>query len=152
MCNILYGLPVGPASSPTLPGMSLQTLLEEPHITISYDHLDEWIFADWHGEQNLASVQHGALEMLRHLRLQHCRKILNDNTKVTSLWSEAAEWGGKVWFPMVAAAGLEYFAWVYSPNHYSRLSTDLTIQYTAGTPVIATFDDLSTAMAWLRQM
>jgi len=132
--------------------MSLQVLLNEPHITISYDHGNEWIYADWHGDQNLASVQHGALEMLRLLQQQQCHKVLNDNTRVTSMWSEAAEWGGKEWFPAMTAAGLQYFAWVYSANLYSRLSTDLTLQFTAGNPVVATFDDLATAQAWLQQV
>jgi hypothetical protein len=132
--------------------MALQTLLEEPHITISYDHLNEWLCADWHGDQDLASVQHGALEMLRLMGLQRCHKVLNDNTRVTSMWSEAAEWGGKEWFPAMAAAGLRYFAWVYSPNVYSRLSTDLTLQYAGGNPVVSTFDDLETAKAWLQQL
>ena len=132
--------------------MSLQILLEEPHITISYDHLNGWLHADWHGDQDLASVQSGALEMLRLLRLQRCHKVLNDNTRVTSMWSDAAEWGGREWFPAMTAAGLEYFAWIYSPNLYSRLSTDLTLQFTAGHPVVATFDEISTARAWLGQM
>lgn len=132
--------------------MSLQTLLEEPHITIAYDHLNDWLYADWHGDQNLVSVQHGAGEMLRLLRQQRCHKVLNDNTRVTSMWSEAAEWGGREWFPAMAAAGLQYFAWVYSPNVYSRLSTDLTLQLTVGPVVVSTFDDLGTARAWLHQM
>ncbi len=132
--------------------MPLQTLLEEPHITISYDHLNEWLYADWHGDQDLASVQHGALEMLRLMQVQRCHKVLNDNTRVTSMWSEAAEWGGKEWFPAMTAAGLRYFAWVYSANLYSRLSTDLTLQFTVGNPVVATFDDLEIAKSWLKQM
>jgi hypothetical protein len=132
--------------------MSLQILLEEPHITVSYDHLNEWLYADWQGPQDLASVQHGALEMLRLLKLQRCHKVLNDNTRVTTMWSEAAEWGGKEWFPAMTAAGLTSFAWVYSPNVYSRLSIDLTLQFALGDPVVGTFDDLETAKAWLTQM
>ena len=132
--------------------MSLQTLLDTPHITISYDHLEEWLLADWHGDQDLASVQHGAMEMLRPMSQHRCRKVLNDNTRVSSMWSEAAEWGGKVWFPAMTEAGLQYFAWVYSVNVYSRLSTDLTLQFTGSSPVVSTFDDIDTAKAWLRQM
>jgi hypothetical protein len=127
--------------------MALQILLDEPHVIISYDHLNEWLYADWHGDQNLTTVQHGALELLRFLEQQRCYKILNDNTNVTSMWSEAAEWGGKIWFPAVAAAGLQYFAWVYSPNVYSRLSTDLTLQLADSNPVVATSDALETAKA-----
>ena len=132
--------------------MTLQTLLEEPHITISYDHLHEWLVADWHGNQDLQSAQSGALELLRLMQLQRCHKVLNDNTEVTNMWSEAAEWGGTEWFPAMAAAGLEFFAWVYSPNVYSRLSTDLTLQFAVSSAVVATFDDIDTARAWLKQM
>lgn len=132
--------------------MSLQTLLEAPNITISYNHLEEWLLADWHGNQDLASVQHGGHEMLRLMQAQRCHKILNDNTHVTSMWSEAAEWAGKVWFPLMAEAGLTHFAWVYSGNLYSRLSTDLTLQFTGISPLVSTFDDFETAKAWLLQL
>ena len=132
--------------------MSLQTLFEASYITISYDHSNEWLLADWRGNQDLVSVKLGALELLRLMPLQRCHKILNDNALVTNMWSEAAEWGGTEWFPSMTAAGLQYFAWVYSPNLYSRLSTDLTLQFTVGNPVVATFDDMDTAKAWLKQM
>ena len=131
--------------------MALQTLLDEPHLVIAYDDEHEWLYAAWRGKQDLTSVQHGALEMLRLMQLQRCHKVLNDNTRVTSMWSEAAEWGGTEWFPAMTASGLKYFAWVYSPNLYSRLSIDLTLQFTAGNPVVATFDDVAAASAWLRQ-
>ena len=68
------------------------------------------------------------------------------------LWGNAAEWGGREWFPAITAAGLQYFAWVYSLDLYSRLSTELTLQFTVGNPVVATFDDIATAKAWLKQM
>lgn len=132
--------------------MLLQTLLDESHITIAYDHRNEWLYADWRGDQNLTTVQHGCLEMLRLLREYKCDKVLNDNTKVTNMWSEAAEWGGKEFFPAIAEAGLQYFAWVYSTNLYSRLSTDLTLQFTTGKSVVGTFDDIDAAKAWLTQM
>ena len=132
--------------------MSLQLLLNEPHIAISYDHLNEWLYADWQGDQGLMSVQQGGHDILRLLTQQRCQKVLNDNRNVTSMWSEAAEWAGKDWFPAMMGAGLRYFAWVYSPNIYSRLSTDLTLQFTHGNAVIATFDDIDTARAWLAQV
>ena len=132
--------------------MALQTLLEESYLTIAYDHLQEWLYADWRGNQDLTSVQSGCREMLRFLIQYQCHKVLNDNTRVTSMWSDAAEWGGREWFPAMKEAGLQYFAWVYSPNIYSRLSTDLVLEYTGAGPITATFDDLETATAWLKQM
>lgn len=132
--------------------MTLQTLLEDPHVTISYDHSNDWLYVNWHGDQDFASVQQGGSDILRLLRQQRCHKVLNDNDLVTSMWSDAAEWAGKEWFPAMTAVGLQYFAWVYSPNLYSRLSTDLTLQFAVGNPIVATFDDIETAQAWLKQM
>lgn len=132
--------------------MTLQTLLEDPHVTISYDHSNDWLYVNWHGDQDFVSVQQGGSDILRLLRQQRCHKVLNDNTLVTSMWSDAAEWAGKEWFPAMTAVGLQYFAWVYSPNLYSRLSTDLTLQFAVGNPIVATFDDIETAQAWLKQM
>ena len=132
--------------------MSLQLLLTEPHIAISYDHQNEWLYVNWQGDQGLVSVQQGGHDILRLLTQQRCQKVLNDNRNVTSMWSEAAEWAGRDWFPTMMEAGLRYFAWVYSPNIYSRLSTDLTLQFTHGNAVIATFDDIDAARAWLARV
>ncbi|GAB3666710.1 hypothetical protein GCM10027594_33430 [Hymenobacter agri] len=132
--------------------MSLQLLLDEPPLAIFYDHVHEWLYADWRGEQNLGSVQEGGSSLLRLLAQQRCHKLLNDNRNVTGMWSEAAAWAGREWFSAMEAAGLRYFAWVYSPNVYSRLSTDLTLQLMESNVVAATFDDVDTASAWLTQM
>jgi len=90
--------------------MTLQTLLEDPHVTISYDHSNDWLYVNWHGDQDFVSVQQGGSDILRLLRQQRCHKVLNDNALVTSMWSDAAEWAGKEWFPAMTAVGLQYFA------------------------------------------
>ncbi|GAA4367255.1 hypothetical protein GCM10023185_38980 [Hymenobacter saemangeumensis] len=131
--------------------MAQRILHEDPTIQIAYDYTHDWLYVDWIGDQNFDSVKTGCLRMLDFLQQERCTKVLNDNRRVTSLWSDASEWGGKVWFPMMATAGLEYFAWVYSPNHYSRLSTDLMVEHTMR-PLVITFDNIDTAKAWLGQM
>ncbi|MCC3156728.1 hypothetical protein LJ737_05730 [Hymenobacter sp. 15J16-1T3B] len=131
--------------------MALRLLHQDAVIHIAYDTANDWLLAEWQAEQDSFSVQAGALKMLDLLRQEGARKVLNDNRRVQTIWADAAEWGGKVWFPLMAEAGLEYFAWVYSPNVYSRLSTDLTLQHTSK-PVVLTFDSLDTASAWLRQV
>lgn len=132
--------------------MSPRLLHETPQIRICYDEPAGWLHAEWIGNQDYESVRSGATRMLECLTEQKCRKVLNDNTRVSSMWADAAEWGGKEWFPAMRAAGCEYFAWVYSPNVYSRLSTDLTLQHTAAGIVILTFDDLAMAQLWLQQV
>ena len=130
--------------------MAPQALLQGPYIAIYYDHLNDRLLGDWHGDQDLASVRPGAMKMLRPMKLQRRHKVRNDNTRVTSMRSEAAEWGGKVWFPATTEAGLQYLAWVYPPNLYSRLFTDLMLQCTTGNPVVAIFDEIERAKAWLK--
>ena len=49
-------------------------------------------------------------------------------------------------------AGLQYLAWVYPSNLYSWLATDLTLQCTTGNPVVATFEEIERAKAWLEPM
>ncbi|WP_324675191.1 hypothetical protein [Hymenobacter sp. GOD-10R] len=131
--------------------MFLRSLLQSPTIEISFDHRNDWLYAEWVGDQDFDSVKQGCLQMLDFMKAERCHKVLNDNRLVTSMWSDAAEWGGHVWFPAMKDAGLEYFAWVYSPNVFSRLSTDLTLQHTTQ-PVVLTFDNVETAKAWLVQM
>lgn len=79
--------------------------------------------------------------MLRLLVRQRCHKVLNDNRSVTNMRSEAAEWVGKDWFPAMMTTDLRYFAWGYPLNIYSRLPTDLTLQFTPGNAVIVPSDD-----------
>ncbi|MCB2376367.1 hypothetical protein LGH70_02155 [Hymenobacter sp. BT635] len=132
--------------------MGQRLLYETPKISIRYDEASQWLHVEWVGDQDYDSVRSGATKMLEYLEAEQCSKVLNDNTLVTSMWADAAEWGGKEWFPAMRAAGCAYFAWVYSPNVYSRLSTDLTLQYTAAGIVILTFDDITTAQLWLQQV
>lgn len=129
--------------------MALRFLHQDATIHLAYDDANQWLYADWQAEQDSFSVQAGALKMLDLLRQERASKVLNDNRRVQTTWADAAEWGGRVWFPLMAEAGLQYFAWVYSPNVYSRLSTDLTLQHTT-LPVVRVFDSLANAQDWLR--
>lgn len=133
--------------------MALRLLFGSEDITIYYDYSNEWLYVEWQKNQDMESVQAGAGKMLECMRQEQCHKVLNDNRLVETMWSDASEWGGKVWLPAMAEAGLQYFAWVYSPNVYSRLSTDLTLQHAPEVgPIVFTFDNIDTASAWLRQM
>lgn len=125
-------------------------LTSEQHITITYDVLDDILYADWTGEQTKESVMDGCERILYHLRQHRCSKVLNDNTQVTSIWSDASEWVAQDWFPRMHEAGCSFFAWVYSPNVYSKLSADLTLRYGVKGVVTTTFQEVGTAKAWLK--
>ena len=111
---------------------------------------DSWLVADWHGPQNMASVQAGGAALLRLLAASGLHQLFNDNTRVTTMWSDGAEWAGREWFPAMEAAGLRHLAWVYPADVYASLSIDLTLQFVSGGVVVGTFLTPAEAEAWLR--
>lgn len=127
-----------------------ELLFRESHIAIELNHNENWLYVNWRGFVNYELVTGGCEKILHFMKERQCFRILNDNTQVEGMWSAAAKWGGEVWFPALREAGLEYFAWVYSPSVLSRLSTDKTIRSTQSPDYIKTFDDLEQAMTWLR--
>jgi hypothetical protein len=130
--------------------MGLLTLLDEPHLTISYDSLNQWLYTDWVGVQNLRTLQLGSEQIIMHLQAEHCSKILNDNTRVSSIHVQARGWVERHFLQQLATAGLEYMAWVYSPDFDSRFTTALTLLRITH-PVVVGFDDLVAAYAWLEK-
>lgn len=132
--------------------MALQTLYDAPTVTISYDYAHDWLYLDWHGALDDESVMAGALKLLELLKQQNCHKVLNDNTRITGLWADAAKWGSDVFFPLLHEAGCRYFSWVYSPERYSQLSAQLAAERTTAGITIMTFQKLDTAAEWLQRM
>lgn len=126
-----------------------RTLYKDSNIHIELNEAENWLEVDWTGLQTLETVQSGCLTMLDLLRSHKCTKVLNDNTNVIGSWSEAVEWGAEVWFPAMIDSGLKHFAWVYSPEVFSKLSTDKTIDLT-GANIFGTFNDKREAAQWLK--
>ena len=132
--------------------MAQRILYNTPTLTITYNYTDEWLYLNWHGNLDDEAVMAGAIKLLELLPQERCSKILNDNTHVSGLWSDAAKWGSDVFFPQLHAAGCRYFSWVHSPERYSQLSAELAVQQTTAGIIFMPFRDLATAAAWLRSM
>lgn len=90
--------------------------------------------------------------MLDLMKKNNCSKVLNDNTYVMGNWSEAADWGGEFWFPAMQDAGLKYFAWIYSPSTFSRMSAHKSIDITLDKVTAQFFTDINEARTWLESM
>ncbi|TPE43163.1 hypothetical protein [Pontibacter mangrovi] len=127
-----------------------ELLYRDPSIAIEYNPVEEWIYVNWRGYQNYESVVAGCEKMLELMQKVACYRILNDNTHVEGKWSEAAKWGAEVWFPAMFEAGLQCFAWIYSPSFLSRLSTDKLLQLADYPDGIKVFDNLQQAKDWMR--
>ncbi len=121
-------------------------------ISIKADGEQKWLYVDWKGFQNSESVQRGCMKMLELLKQHSFSKVLNDNTNVLGTWSDAAEWVGKDWFPMMEAAGLTHFAWVYSPSRFSQLSADKSVNVLKAGVTTRLFNNLNAAAEWLKSV
>lgn len=122
---------------------------KDSKITISYNPEHKWLDVDWTGFQDIASVQAGCMQMLDYLRANQCDRIVNDNTNVRGNWSDAVEWVGKEWFPMMEKAGLKYFAHIFSPSTFSQLSAKKSIDIMAGIITTQYFTDVELAREWI---
>ncbi|WP_207536172.1 ATP-binding protein [Desertivirga arenae] len=126
-----------------------ETYYKDSFVTILYNQQDERLEVDWKGFQNISSVKKGCMKMLEILKKNQCSKVINDNINVQGTWSEASEWVGREWFPMMEKAGLRYFAWIFSPSTFSQFSARKTINVKEGEVITEFFKDIVSARKWL---
>lgn len=120
-------------------------------LSIHCNEQQQWMEVNWTGYQNFESVQNGGLQMVKVLRSSGLKKVLNDNTEVLGNWSEASDWAGKVWFPMMIEAGLEDFAWVFSPSIFAQLAAQKSVDVSDGKANVRFFHDIEQAKFWLKE-
>ena len=138
---------------PPQPELIIPTpFFKEAFITIEYDAVNQWIYANWIGYQTEASVMTGCEKMLEALQTFALSKVLNDNTHVIGIWTPAAPWVGNNWMPRMKAAGLKHFAWIYSPSRLSQVSTNESIQHTPLPDLIQTFYTIEEGKSWLQSI
>ena len=125
-------------------------ILYEDFVTIEYIDQFHWLYADWRGYQTEHSIRTGCEKMLQALISYQCSKVLNDSRNVVGIWTPASAWVGN-WLPRMKEAGLEYFAWVYSPGAMSRVTTDESIKNIDVSIVVKTFEEIEAAKKWLMQ-
>ena len=128
--------------------MEQSFIVQESYIDISREAANDWIYVNWKGFQTVKSVKAGCESILQAMSQEKLHKVLNDNTHVQGIWSGAAEWVGAEWFPRMQLAGLQKFAWVYSPSVFSQLSTDKALNHTKE-GFVRTFYAVEDAAAWL---
>lgn len=131
--------------------MHLQLLSTTPAVSVFYDADNEWLYLDWQGDLTLESVQAGCLVVAQCFLHRNYQRVLNDNSGVTSLSPEVASWLATRFLPYLQLTAIEYIAWTYSPNMDTQSWTNSAVYQVDG-PVVAMFDDLESAYAWLREV
>ena len=124
---------------------------EDESIRINYNTLYQRLELDWIGHQNMETVKHGCLKTLEMILRFKVTKILNDNSRVIGSWSDASEWVGTVFFPMMDKKGVDAVAWVYSSNAFSQLSANKSVDYALGNITTQFFTSYEDAGMWLEE-
>ncbi|MEM1136010.1 MAG: hypothetical protein AAGI07_09230 [Bacteroidota bacterium] len=127
----------------------MKSLFKNRHIEVSYDSKNHWIYCNWQNYQTLESIKEGGEQIILHLKKNKCNKILNDNRLVKGTWTFATEWITTNWFPRVIGAGLTHFAWIYSPDVFSKFSTDQVAKSNSN-DIIRKFNNIEEGESWLR--
>ena len=123
-------------------------LLTTEFLTIEYNAIDDFLYADWHGELTNDAIVEGYEHILFYLKKEYCHKLLDNHFDVQSMWAELADWFAYNWHPRAEAAGLQYHAAVYSNNHFSKLSTDKAIKMVES-GIVKGFNTVENAEGWL---
>jgi PAS domain S-box-containing protein len=142
-----FRLPLAGAEKPVVTRTA--TFYRDQHISINFNQTKRRLEVDWTGFHDLESVKHGCMLMLETLQQNQCDRVVNDNTHVLGNWSEATDWVGNVWFPMMEQAGMKYFAHIFSPSTFSQLAAIKSIDIMAGIITTQYFTDIKLAEEWI---
>jgi PAS domain S-box-containing protein len=143
-----FGLPIVQERMPTAIVETFDRYCDNK-IEIIYNAEKQLLEVDWKGFQNMETVKNGGRLMLEMVKRHHCYKVLNDNTHVLGTWSEAADWAGQEWFPMMQEAGVTHFAWVYSLSGFSQLSAKKSVDVMLGEVTVQFFTEIELAKNWI---
>ncbi|MBC8032830.1 MAG: PAS domain-containing protein [Chitinophagaceae bacterium] len=120
-------------------------------ITIVFKENTALLEVNWKGYQTFKTVQAGGAMILEFVRRHNVTKVVNDNREVLGSWSDAAEWAGKEWFPMMDEAGVRLFAWIQSPTTFSKLSAEKSVDLKVGNVVTQFFTIKEEALVWIAE-
>ncbi|GAB3586466.1 hypothetical protein [Hymenobacter daeguensis] len=129
--------------------MNLLLLHDTPIVSVYFDAQNDWLYSDWRGNLSLADVQAGCLTIARCFLDRTYPRILNSNVDVTGMSPQAPKWLAQEYLPHLGLAGIEYLAWVCAPSLLVKHLTNESVRQLRA-PMVATFDHLADAYAWLQ--
>lgn len=129
--------------------MLLHSLCKGPQLEIFYDSVNDWLYAEWEGVLSLPVVQQGCLELARCFQQHAYPRVLNNNTQVTDSEWDVPSWLGRYLLGHMASIGITHLAWVCSPALRGRAMAQEAASWVSE-PVVALFDDVADAVAWLQ--
>lgn len=121
-------------------------------LDIEYDAYHHWIYANWKGIHDFATVKRGCELIGDLLFTKNCTKFLNDNRLAHGKWTSATRWVAEIWIPRQEHKGLKAVAWVLSPSTLHRLSAQNVLETMQARIQIEVFNEYSKAKHWLQSV
>jgi hypothetical protein len=128
----------------------LRCLLNSPGLRVSYDVPNGWLYNQWRGTHDEASIKMHAAGIATCLAAQPCSKILSDHSELIGTWYGIAPWIGGHYFEHLATLGVTHFAWVYTAGYCDRVAMERAC-FLLACPVVAIFSDVASAYDWLQR-
>ena len=120
------------------------------YLTINTDVENRWVAVDWMGYLTADSIKAGAQAYTDALAASGFSCVLNDTRAVRGPWDHSMDWVINTWAPNAAAAGLQHFALILTPDSLADGSAaNFYAQLTAFEGKV--FDNPDDARAWLRR-
>ncbi|WP_207423929.1 ATP-binding protein [Desertivirga brevis] len=126
------------------------TFYRDSSISINYHYNDHYLEVRWLGFQTKETVNAAGLRILEYVKKTRAKLVFNDNSQVVGNWSETSDHGGNVWFPLIAEAGVQYFAWILSKNRFSNMAAQRSYEMNRSNIVIRLFDEEEDGLSWLK--
>jgi hypothetical protein len=81
----------------------LHCLLDCPGLRVSSDQDNQWLYLEWRGVHDAASVQHHTALICACHRAWPCAKILSDHAALVGSWQHSVPWIGDPYLTSLAA-------------------------------------------------
>jgi len=127
----------------------MEVLYKTKKVEAIYHPKENYFYFNWIGFQNKASLIENGTKLIDVFGSKmECAKILNDNSKVTGPWQDAADWVVTEWFPAMEKCGLKQFAWIFSNNIFAELSAK-KVSLNVNSDIVRPFHSMNEAKIWL---
>lgn len=129
----------------------LKNNLNKVYLTLEYDSLNDWYFANWMGYISPENVIAGAKAYLELVKARPCNYLLNNNQEVVGPWDRANDWLQEVWVPQAHDLGLRYMAHILAPSIAAALSGQDLHRRVNGSFEMRIFGSMEKGKNWLQQ-
>lgn len=126
-----------------------EVCFHDEDLEIEYDAYHHWIYANWKGPQDLATVKRGCGLISDLLIAKGCTKLLNDNRLAYGKWADAVSWLATDWAPRQQEQGLRAVAWILSSSTLHQLSSRKVLETVPIHIQVEVFQEFIKAKEWL---